>query len=306
MIYTVTLNPSLDYIVSVDDFRPGRTNRTESEVLAPGGKGINVSAVLKNLGFDSIALGFTAGFTGEEIVRRLQETGIKSEMIHLRDGFSRINFKLKSVEGTEVNGRGPEIRGEDREALMRRLRKLQDGDVLFLSGSAPASVPDGIYRDILAGLRDRRLQTVVDATKNLLLKTLEYRPFLIKPNHHEVGELFDVELPPDDSVIPYGKKLQEMGARNVLISMAGEGAVLIAEDGAVYRAFVPKGELKNSVGAGDSMAAGFLAGWLEKGDYLHALSMGVAAGSASAYSDGFAGADEIRELYTEVKAGRIQ
>lgn len=304
MIYTVTLNPSLDYIVSVEDFRLGRTNRTGLELILPGGKGINVSTALRNLGIDSMALGFVAGFTGEEIVRRLEEMGVRSGFIRLETGISRINFKLRSAEGTEINGRGPRIRREETEALLRRLQKLEDGDVLFLAGSIPESMPDHIYRDILERLRDKKLLTVVDATGSLLRKVLKCRPFLVKPNHHELGELFGVELRPDESVIPYGRKLQELGARSVLVSMAGAGAALIAEDGCVYMASVPEGTLKNGVGAGDSMAAGFMAGWLESQDYGHAFRMGVASGSASAYSDGPAEGEKIRSLYERTAVWR--
>lgn len=304
MMYTVTLNPSLDYVVSLEDFRLGYTNRTQSEAILPGGKGINVSTILKNLGIPSTALGFVAGFTGEEIVRRLEEVGVHTDFIRLEEGFSRINFKLRSVEGTEINGQGPVIGREKTEQLMRRLDDLQDGDVLFLSGSVPASVPDGIYGDICERLKDRGVQIVVDATKELLLKVLKYRPILIKPNHHELGEMFGVELEPGEEVIPYGRKLQEMGARNVLISMAGAGAILVAEDSSVYRAPAPAGKLKYGVGAGDSMVAGFMAGWLEKRDYGHAFRMGVAAGSASAFSDQLATREEIRKVFESVKCER--
>ena len=300
MTYTVTLNPSLDYVVSLEDFRLGFTNRTRSEAILPGGKGINVSMVLKNLGIPSTALGFVAGFTGEEIVRRLEEVGVHTDFLRLEEGFSRINFKLRSVEGTEINGQGPVIGREKTEQLMRRLDDLQDGDVLFLSGSVPASVPDGIYGDICERLKDRGVQIVVDATKELLLKVLAYRPILIKPNHHELGEMFGVELEPGEGVIPYGRRLQEMGARNVLISMAGAGAILVAEDSSVYRAPAPAGKLKYGVGAGDSMVAGFMAGWLEKRDYERAFRMGVAAGSASAFSDQLATREEVLSVLERV------
>ncbi len=304
MTYTVTLNPSLDYVVSLEDFRLGFTNRTQSEAILPGGKGINVSMVLKNLGIPSTALGFVAGFTGEEIVRRLEEVGVHTDFLRLEEGFSRINFKLRSVEGTEINGQGPVIGREKTEQLMRRLDDLQDGDVLFLSGSVPASVPDGIYGDICERLKDRGVQIVVDATKELLLKVLAYRPILIKPNHHELGEMFGVELEPGEGVIPYGRRLQEMGARNVLISMAGAGAILVAEDSSVYRAPAPAGKLKYGVGAGDSMVAGFMAGWLEKRDYERAFRMGVAAGSASAFSDQLATREEILSVLERVRCER--
>ena len=293
MIYTVTFNPSLDYIVSVDDFKLGLTNRTSSELILPGGKGTNVSTVLKNLGFESTALGFVAGFTGNEIVKRLNDMGIKSDFISIENGISRINLKLKSIDGTEINGAGPDISEEKVNKLMDKLNQLKEGDVLVLAGSIPSSMSDNIYRDIMADLKDRGVMIVVDATKDLLLNVLEYHPFLIKPNNHELGEIFDVKLTTREEVIPYGRKLQEKGARNVLVSMAGEGAVLIAEDGQVFDAPAPKGKLINGVGAGDSMVAGFVAGWIEKQDYEYAFHMGVASGSASAFSENLATKEEI-------------
>lgn len=300
MIYTVTFNPSLDYIIAVEDFRLGLTNRTSSEQLLPGGKGINVSIVLHNLGFDSTALGFTAGFVGAEITRRLQEMGIHTDFIPIGEGNSRINIKLKSIDGTEINGQGPEL-GEDAAALlMERLDILTKGDILFLAGSVPGSIPDDIYRVILGRLAGRGVMTVVDASRDLLVKVLPYRPFLIKPNHHELGEIFGVTLRERDEAIPYGRKLQEMGARNVLISMAGEGAVLVAEDGSVRQERAPEGRLVNGVGAGDSMAAGFVAGWLERQDYAHAFHMGLAAGSASAFSETFCTRAEVEALYNRL------
>lgn len=300
MIYTVTFNPSLDYIVSVGGFRLGITNRTDSELLLPGGKGINVSIVLKNLGLNSTALGFAAGFTGEELIRRLACMGIRNDFILLEEGFTRINVKLSSVEGTEINAQGPGIGKDKVQRLMEQLDALAGGDILFLSGSIPASMPDDIYQRIMERLNGKGIQTVVDATKELLLKVLTYRPFLIKPNNHELGEIFDVELKGREEVIPYGRKLQERGARNVLISMAGEGAVLIAEDGSVLEAPAPKGTLRNGVGAGDSMVAGFMAGWLERKDYVHAFRMGVAAGSASAFSQYLATKEEIEAVYRQM------
>lgn len=300
MIYTVTFNPSLDYIVSVDDFKLGLTNRTSSELILPGGKGTNVSTVLKNLGLESTALGFVAGFTGNEIVKRLNDMGIKSDFISIENGISRINLKLKSIDGTEINGAGPDISEDKVNELMDKLNQLKEGDVLVLAGSIPSSMSDNIYRDIMADLKDRGVMIVVDATKDLLLNVLEYHPFLIKPNNHELGEIFDVKLTTREEVIPYGRKLQEKGARNVLVSMAGEGAVLIAEDGQVFDAPAPKGKLINGVGAGDSMVAGFVAGWIEKQDYEHAFHMGVASGSASAFSENLATKEEIINVYNQV------
>lgn len=300
MIYTVTFNPSLDYIVSVKDFKLGLTNRTDSELMLPGGKGINVSIVLKNLGIDNTALGFVAGFTGEEVVKRLEKFGVKNGFLEIPEGFTRINVKLKSIDGTEINGQGPSISEEKIEQLMTRLDEMGEGDVLFLSGSIPASMPDDTYQKIMERLKGKGVLISVDATQELLLKVLPYHPFLIKPNNHELGEIFSVELKTRESVVPYGKKLQEMGAENVLISMAGEGAVLIASDGQVYDAPAPKGILKNGVGAGDSMVAGFMAGWLERKEYQHAFYMGVAAGSASAFSEQLAVKEEIDQVYEQV------
>lgn len=297
MIYTVTFNPSLDYIVSVEDFRLGVTNRTSSEMILPGGKGINVSTVLRNLGIESTALGFTAGFTGMEICREVEALGVKSDFISIGQGISRINLKLKSIDGTEINGSGPRISAEKVQILMEKLDKLGSEDVLVLAGSIPSSMPDDMYRKIMARLNGRGVQVVVDATKDLLLNVLEYHPFLIKPNNHELGEIFQVELKTREEVVPYGRRLQEMGAQNVLISMAGEGAVLIAGDGQVFQTPAPRGKLINGVGAGDSMVAGFLAGWMEQQDYRHAFYMGVAAGSASAFSEYLATRKEMEQLY---------
>lgn len=300
MICTVTFNPSLDYIVSVEDFKLGLTNRTSSELILPGGKGINVSTVLMNLGIGNTALGFTAGFVGDEIIRRLQEMGVKSDFIQIGDGVSRINVKLKSIDGTEINGAGPVIGKEKVEQLMEKLDALGEDDVLFLAGSIPSSMPDDMYEQMMARLDGKGVMIVVDATKDLLVNVLKYHPFLIKPNNHELGEIFGVELKTREDVIPYGKKLQEKGARNVLISMAGEGAVLVSEDGQVFEEPAPKGTLINGVGAGDSMVAGFVAGWMEKKNYEHAFHMGIAAGSASAFSENLATRKEIEEVYRQV------
>jgi len=276
------------------------TNRTESEKLLPGGKGINISIVLKNLGIENTALGFVAGFTGKEIVRRVEELGVNAEFIELCDGVSRINLKLQSIEGTEINGAGPDISKKQAEELSERIDRLQSGDILCLAGSIPKSMPSDSYQRILERLRNKDVLTVVDATKDLLTKVLEYRPFLIKPNNHELGELFGVTLETREEVVAYGKRLQEQGARNVLVSLSGEGAVLIAENGQVFSAPAPKGRLVNGVGAGDSMVAGFLAGWLEKQEYQHAFEMGLAAGSASAFSEELATKEEIMTVLKQM------
>ena len=300
VIYTVTFNPSLDYIVSVKDFRPGMTNRTSSELMLAGGKGINVSIVLGNLGIKSTALGFIAGFTGDEIVRRLHNGGINSEFIKINDGISRINIKLKSIDGTEINGQGPHIDSSHIEQLMNRLRRLESGDVLVLAGSIPAGISDNIYKDIMDMLKDKGVQIVVDATSRLLTNVLEYNPFFIKPNQHELGDIFNVTLNTQEEVIPYALELKKMGAVNVCVSMGGKGAILVADDGNVYKAKAPDGILKNSVGAGDSLVAGFLSGWIEKKDYEYAFRKGVATGSASAFSERLATVGEVNMLIDKV------
>ena len=297
MIYTVTFNPSLDYIVSIDNFKLGKTNRTITELMLPGGKGLNVSTVLYNLGIENTALGFTAGFVGEELKRLAKETGYSCDFIDIKEGVSRINVKMKDFDGTEINGMGPVIDEGALNALMKKLDMLKNGDVLVLAGSIPSSMPSDIYSRILEALNGRGIRFVVDATKNLLLNVLQFRPFLIKPNNHELGEIFGVTLVSKDDVVPYAKKLQEMGAVNVLVSMAGEGAVFVDETGKVHQLDAPKGILVNAVGAGDSMVAGFLAGWEEQRNYEHAFKMAVAAGSASAFSELLATKDEIRTLY---------
>lgn len=296
MIYTITVNPSLDYIVSVDDFKLGLTNRTSSEKLLPGGKGINVSQVLMNLGVENTALGFVAGFTGDALVRELERRGIRQEFIRIDRGMTRINVKLKSIDGTEINGQGPDIGEADLERLMKRLDELQDNDVLFLAGSIPGSISSDLYRNIMLRLQKKNILFVVDATRELLTNVLEFHPFLIKPNNHELGEIFGVELNTRESVVPYARRLQEMGARNVLVSMAGEGSVLVAEDNTVVSHEAPKGVLVNGVGAGDSMVAGFMAGYMKTGDYEYAYKMGASAGSASAFSEDLATEEEIMKV----------
>ena len=298
MIYTVTFNPAIDYIVRMDKaLDPGMTNRSVSEDCFFGGKGINVSTVLKNLDIESTALGFAAGFTGKAIVDSLVEKGIEEDFIMLKDGISRINVKIKSDEETEINAQGPEISEEAYDELLHKLDRLQKDDVLILAGSIPSSLPSDVYEIILERLYDKGIIFVVDATKDLLLNVLRYKPFLIKPNNHELGEMFGTVLKTDDEIEEHAKKLQEMGARNVLISMAGDGAMLITEDGQRFRVGVPKGTVKNSVGAGDSMVAGFVAGYMKTGDYGAALNMGTAAGSATAFSDDLATGDLINSIY---------
>ncbi len=285
MIYTVTFNPSIDYIVSMKEFSLGKTNRTSDEKIYPGGKGINVSTVLTNLGIANIALGFIAGFTGEEIQRLSKMRGILCDFIHLPKGNNRINIKLKDFEGTEINGSGPEISNVDSEKLMKQIDYLKDGDSLVLAGSIPTSLPSNIYQIIMENLKEKDINIIVDATKELLMNTLPYRPFLIKPNKHELEEALDIVIRNKEDAIRYARHLQRYGARNVLVSLSGDGAIFVSEEGESFEADVPPGNLINAVGAGDSMIAGFLAGWENTHDYKYAFQMSVAAGSASAYSE---------------------
>lgn len=303
MIYTVTFNPSLDYIVTVEDFKLGRVNRTSTELIYPGGKGINVSIVLKNLGFDNIALGFETGFTGKEIIRLINEAGVSHDFIHVDSGLSRINVKVRSSSESEINGQGPLIESSNIDELYKKLDQLKKDDILVLAGSIPTVMPSSMYMDIMKYLAERDVKVIVDATKDLLVNVLEYKPFLIKPNNHELGEIFGVELTTRDEVVCYAKKLKEMGACNVLVSMAGEGAVLVAEDGSVIKSKAPKGKVKNSVGAGDSMVAGFIAGYLTSKDYKEAFKTGVCTGSASAFSDKLATKEEVEALKQSIVIG---
>lgn len=300
MIYTITFNPALDYIVRVDDFKLGQVNRTSYEEIYAGGKGINVSIVLNNLSVENIALGYIAGFTGEEIEKKVKSMGCKTDFIKLNNGLSRINVKLKSNEESEINGQGPDITDKDLDKLYKKLDLLKEGDILVLAGSIPNTLPENIYEIIMERLKDKEVKIIVDATRDLLLNVLKYRPFLIKPNHHELGDLFNIEIKNEEEIIFYAKKLKEMGARNVLISMAGDGAIFITEDNQVIKSAVPKGKLVNSVGAGDSMVGGFIAGYLKNSNLEEAFKIGVATGSASAFSEGLATKDKVNELLKEI------
>ena len=305
MIYTVTFNPSLDYIVSVDDFKLGLTNRTSSELMLPGGKGINVSIVLKNLGIQSTALGFMAGFTGKEIARRLEEEGVASDFIQIEEGISRINLKLKSIDGTEINGSGPDIPQEKLNELFEKLDHLQDNDILVLAGSIPSSLPSDIYEQIMKKLDQQGIKIIVDATNDLLKKVLPYHPFLIKPNHRELEELFNVKIENQEDLIFYARKLQEQGAINVLVSLGKDGAILVSEDDHVYYCAGAKGKLLNSVGSGDSMVAGFIAGYLKEKKSDEALKLGSACGGATAFSEDLAEASMIQEVYKQLKVEEL-
>ena len=296
MVYTVTFNPAIDYVVRIKEIIVGATNHSQREEIYFGGKGINVSVVLKELGVDSKALGFTAGFTGEAIEKGLADLGIDTDFVHLKTGNSRINVKLKSAEETEINGQGPHIDDESVTALFQKLDSLIDGDTLILAGSIPSSLPADIYERILDRLSLKKIRVVVDATKDLLLNVLKFKPFLVKPNNHELGDMFGVKLKTDEEIEKYARKLQDMGAVNVLISMAKDGSMLIDETGKMHRMGVCKGKVKNSVGAGDSMVAGFTAG-IQSGDYEYALKLATAAGGATAFSDGLATKEKITELF---------
>ncbi len=296
MIYTVTFNPSLDYIVDVKDFALGMTNRTTSELMLPGGKGINVSTVLRNLGIDNTALYFSAGFVGDEITRLLRESGVNAEEIKVEGGCSRINVKLSSIEGTEINGMGPAISDEGIERLYQKLDTLVEGDFLVLAGSLPSGMSTTIYSDIMKRLEGKGVKFVVDATRDLLRNSLEYKPFFVKPNNHELGEIFGVTLKTFEEVKPYARKMQEMGAANVIVSLSGQGALMVTSDGDCLTLEAPKGQVINAVGAGDSLVAGFLAGYIESGNYELAFKMGVASGSASAFSSDFATREEVEKL----------
>ena len=300
MIYTVTFNPAIDYLVYVPELTVGSIIRSEKERTFCGGKGINVSTVLSNLGLDNIALGFVAGFTGDAIEKGAIEAGIKTDFIHLKDGISRINIKIKSKEETEINCQGPNITDEDIDKLFKQLDKLESGDTLVLAGSIPNTLPQDIYENILAKLSGRGIRFVVDATQKLLMNVLKYKPFLIKPNKQELSEMFSVEINTQEDIVKYGRKLQEMGAVNVLVSLGGEGALLIDEFSEIHTMGVAKVNVINTVGSGDSMVAGFIAGFMEKNDYSYALKLGTACGGATAMLPGLATKEKINELLNQI------
>lgn len=306
MIYTVTFNPAIDYVMNVPGLVPGEVNRSKEEYVFFGGKGINVSLVLRELGRDSTALGFIAGFTGDAIRRGVEDAGVKSDFIRLENGLSRINVKIKASTETDLNGKGPDISEKDLQSLFEKLDTLKNGDILVLAGSIPPDLPENIYETILARLSDKNITFVVDATGDLLKNVLVYKPFLIKPNHHELGEIFGKTLKNTDEIAHYAKEMQKMGARNVLVSMAANGALLVDETGRVHIIGTAKGKAVNSVGAGDSMVAGFLAGYLEKNDYSYALALGSAAGSATAFSEGLANKELVFRLLNEIQSEEIQ
>lgn len=299
MIYTVTFNPAIDYVVGIDIIETGCVNRLSSEQIYFGGKGINISIVLRELGIESTALGFVAGFTGEAIENGLKEAGIITDFVRLEKGNSRINVKIKSDAETELNASGPEISDTALSVLFEKLKSLRNGDTIVLAGSVPKSLPEDIYEQILHQLSDRDIRAVVDASKELLIKSLRYKPFLIKPNLQELGEIFGEISGSDDEIIACAEKLREMGAQNVLVSMAGDGAILLDSENNIHKSGVCSGTVRNSVGAGDSMIAGFLAG-ISAGDFTYALKLGTAAGGATAFSDGLASREDIIRLFEQL------
>lgn len=300
MIYTVTFNPCLDYLVTLPKLNLGSVNRLQKEEIFPGGKGINVSIVLKNLGFESKLFGFVAGFTGEKIKTYIKNVGCIPDFVELSEGHSRINVKIRETKETELNAQGPKINQTEISLLFEKLKNIKDGDTLVLAGSIPNTLPDDIYEKMLKNINDKNVNIVVDATKDLLMKTLKYKPFVIKPNNHELGEIFGKELKNNDEIVKYAKKLKENGAKNVLVSMAGDGAILVDENDKDYFLKAPKATLINSVGAGDSMVAGFIAGWLKYKNYEDAFKMAVATGSASAFSEWLAKKEDIIKIFNSL------
>ena len=300
MIYTITFNPALDYISQVENFETGKINRTKTEKILPGGKGLNVSTVLKNLGIESIALGFIAGFTGEELKRNIEEKGIKTDFINVEKGITRINVKISSNKETALNGNGPEITEEDINKLLEKIEKITKEDMVILAGNIPRCINNDIYEIICKTLEKNNVTFVVDATKELLMNVLKYKPFLIKPNKEELEETFKEKIETKEDIIVHAKKLQLMGAQNVLISLGGEGAILVTTEEKEYYSKAPKGKVLNTVGAGDSMVAGFIAGYEQSGDFEQAFKMGIATGSASSFSMNLATAEEVANLLKEI------
>lgn len=303
MIYTVTFNPALDYVMTVNNLQTGEINRADSEQMNYGGKGINVSAILSRLKMENKALGFIAGFSGDKLAEMLNADGIDNDFVKLNNGFTRINVKIKSDNETDINANGPDIHKEDLEKLFEKLDALKEGDYLVLAGSIPKSLPDNIYENILERLKNRNIKFVIDATGDLLLNVLHFKPFLIKPNHHELGELFDVKIKEYDDIVKYSKLLQEKGAENVLVSCGKKGAVLLDSQGNTYKIGNVPGKIISSVGCGDSMVAGFVAGYIEKVDYAYALKLGAACGNATAFSQSLATKEEIDAMLVNKHLG---
>lgn len=300
MIYTITFNPALDYISQVENFTIGRVNRTKTEKILPGGKGLNVSMVLKNLGIESTAFGFIAGFTGDELKKEIEDKGIKTDFIKVNEGITRINVKISSNEETALNGNGPKITEENIEQLLEKIQKINKDDIVILSGNIPKGINNDIYEIICKNLKEKGITFIVDATQELLINVLKYGPFLIKPNKEELEETFNIKIETKEEIEIYAKKLQLMGAQNVLISLGGEGAILVTTEDKVYFSKAPKGKVVNTVGAGDSMVAGFIAGYKQHGDFEQAFKIGIATGSASAFSMNLATAEEVDNLLKEI------
>lgn len=300
MIYTITFNPALDYISQVDNFEVGKINRTKTEKILPGGKGLNVSIVLKNLGLESTALGFIGGFTGEELQRRIEAQGIKTDFIKVKNGITRINIKISSDRETALNGNGPEILEEDIQELLEKIENIKKEDIVILAGNVPKGINNNIYEIICVNLERNGVTFIVDATKELLINILKYKPFLIKPNREELEETFKVKINTEEDIITYAKKMQLMGAQNVLVSLGGDGAILIISDNQVLQSDAPKGKVLNTVGAGDSMVAGFLAGYIESKNYEYSLKMGIATGSASSFSMDLATKKDVEKLLEQI------
>ena len=300
MIYTITFNPALDYILQVDNFEVGKINRTKTEKILPGGKGLNVSIVLKNLGLESTALGFIGGFTGEELQRRIEAQGIKTDFIKVKNGITRINIKISSDRETALNGNGPEILEEDIQELLEKIENIKKEDIVILAGNVPKGINNNIYEIICVNLERNGVTFIVDATKELLINVLKYKPFLIKPNREELEETFKVKINTKEDIITYAKKMQIMGAQNVLVSLGGDGAILVTSDNQVLQSNAPKGKVLNTVGAGDSMVAGFLAGYIERKNYEFALKMGISSGSASAFSMDLATKKDVERLLEQI------
>lgn len=300
MIYTITFNPALDYISQVENFEIGRVNRTKTEKILPGGKGLNVSMVLKNLGIENTAFGFIAGFTGDELKKEIEERKIKTDFIKVKKGFTRINIKISSNEETALNGNGPQITEENIKELYEKIQKINKEDMVILSGNIPKGINNNIYEIICKKLKEKEINFIVDATQELLINVLKYEPFLIKPNKEELEETFNVKIETKEEIEIYAKKLQLMGARNVLISLGGDGAILVTTEGKIYFSNAPKGKVVNTVGAGDSMVAGFVAGYKQHGNLEKAFKMGIATGSASAFSMNLATAQEVDNLLKEI------
>ena len=301
MIYTITFNPALDYIAQVENFEIGQINRTKTKKILPGGKGLNVSTVLKNLGLENTALGFIAGFTGKELKRKIEEYGIETDFVEVKNGITRINVKISSKEETALNGNGPEISEEELQQLLEKIERIQENDIVILAGNVPKCIKNDIYEIICNKLEKNGVTFIVDSTRELLINVLKYKPFLIKPNKDELQETFNVKINTNEQIVEYAKKLQEMGAQNVLISLGGEGAILVTKDNKQYYKKAPKGQVVNTVGAGDSMVAGFIVGYLKSGDYEQALKMGIATGSASTFSINLATKEEVEILLKNIK-----